>query len=309
MSPKIDIRGEAIRAAAPTLAAVLQDLLRRIRSRDPELELSRLTDIIAAEDYPGALRAAGAAGEAAGAARLVHSAAGMVLVLDGRQACAALAGEPEALVDFIHLFHRELCRAHYAAAGMGSAAPASAFEGHFLPATAGMAAEYCANRRAAWSLPAGSDLLLPHLAELLDLVPASLQEEIMEYQLDSHLDSLVTKALPRLTHLLQSAAYSLGYLAGIGRSVGEISPELKQRIDASVLGEAWDGLAQQLDDLYAEPGASGAALLDSAVTVLARLGIKATPTEGGAMWVEVAPLSTEDAAAALARLSARNRPA
>lgn len=184
--------------------------------------------------------------------------------------------------------------------------PADALAAQFAPVVARMFDEYRANRASAWSLPARADLLLPHLLGLLEELPAACERALADYRLDGNLDALAGISMARLALLMQTTAFSLGYLAGLGRSVADIAPELKAGIDASLLGREWPRIAALLAGAAASEGEARALQLDMlrtrVIAVLGAMGLSARLGADGAVWMDVADASAEATAAAVARM-------
>ncbi|MBX3685587.1 MAG: hypothetical protein KF909_05610 [Rhodocyclaceae bacterium] len=301
MSVQVECRGEALQGAAPMLTKVIETLLARTAERDPDLDLEDLELIVVAEDYTLALAqlSGGEAVGGEGVVRAIHREESVTMLLDGRHMSAALAGDAEAVAAFVHLFHRELCRIHDARVRLGRAEGLAAlldceFDRQLLPIAESMWAEYFSTRRSVWSLPASSDLMLNHLADLNDAFPPSMQEEIALHLAANDLDALFARSLGRITHLLQTIAHCQGYLAGLGRPLSQLSPELEQMLVKGFLAEAWPQTGEVLDQLYRGEARSAealyAALLPQIQTVFAALGQRIRRAEDGGVWLDPIPM-------------------
>jgi hypothetical protein len=298
--PTIELRGDRL-AGALTLRTTLADLLDRLYARDSALDASRLralvvTDVVAAPAH-GQTEAPPLARE--------DAADGCTITLAAPYVEQALGGDADQLLQLVHLLHRELWRGQLTLDPVAAAA-ADALAAQFSPIVTRMFDEYRANRASAWSLPAKADLLLPHLLGLLEELPAACERALADYRLDGNLDALAGVSMARLALLMQTTAFSLGYLAGLGRTVADIAPELKDGIDASLLGREWPRIAALLAGAAASEGEARTLQLDMlrtrVIAVLGAMGLAARLGEDGAVWMDVADASTEATAAAVARM-------
>ncbi len=299
MEVKVECRGERIGEAAPMLTQVLHTLMARILERDADLDLSALEKITVAEDYAAAIHEETGEANAAGVVRAVHGESAVGLVIDGAHMAAALAGDAEQVAGFVHLFHRELCRIHDARARLGQSDALELLLGceydrHLLPIAESMWAEYFSTRRSVWSLPQGSDLMLTHLADLLEALPPAMNEEIVLHLGSNDLDGLFARSVGRIAHLVQTMAHCQGYLAGLERSLQEIGPEYQDLLAASPLAAAWAPLAHRLGVLFASPSRSTEsiylALQQDVMEVFAALGLRIRRAEDGGVWVDPLPV-------------------
>lgn len=298
MDVKVEFRGERLAEAAVTLTQVFETLLARILERDADLELSALRRIIVAEDYAGELQRL--CGEVAGqgVVRAIHDTASVALLVDGVHLGAALAGEAEQVAALVHLFHRELCRIHDARARLGQSASLQEllgcdFDRQLLPIAESMWAEYFSTRRAVWSLPGGSDLMLSHLADLVEVLPQAIGEEILLHLGGEDLDGLFAQSCGRVTHLLQTMAHCQGYLAGLDRGLAEVAPEYDEMLRASLLGPLWNPVARRLARLFEAPALDTEAIYLSLqpdiLGAFAALGLSLRRAEDGAVWLDARP--------------------
>lgn len=281
--------------AAETLISALRRLVTGLQERDAELGRGAACRLVVADDFAGALAEQGVAVLQPGVVHAIHGPDEVMLMMDGRRVAAALAGAPEELARLVHLLHRELWRVEVAARRQVSPAPvANDFERHLLPVVEALWAEYASTRRAAWSLPADADLLLPHLAELVDALPAATAGEITLALAEGSLDELFSRALGRVTHLMQVAGHVQGYLAGLGQGLDSLSPAFAARIRTSFLGPRWARLARLLEALDGSDGQWDGVFLHNTlrpevVAVFAALGLDLRPAEDGAVWLEPRP--------------------
>lgn len=301
MNVQVECRGEALQGAAPMLTKVIETLIARTVERDPDLDLEDLELIVVAEDYTLALAqlTGGDAVGGEGVVRAIHGEESVTMLLDGRHMSAALAGDAEAVAGFVHLFHRELCRIHDARTRLGRAEGLAAlldcdFDRQLLPIAESMWAEYFSTRRAVWSLPASSDLMLNHLADMHEALPPSMQEEITLHLAANDLDALFARSLGRITHLLQTIAHCQGYLAGLDRPLAQLSPELEQMLTAGFLGVGWPRIGEVLAELYSGNTRSAealyVALLPEIQAVFAALGLMIRRAEDGGVWLDPMPV-------------------
>jgi hypothetical protein len=294
MAVTVECRGVAP-DVAPVVEAAIETVVGRIRQRDTQLMPPGDLLILLAQDYSATLgQLTGRAVPEGGVAQAVHIAAGVHLVLDARHVAGALAGEAEGVARLVHLVHRELARLH--AAADRAADPALAglltgeFERHLYPLAEGMWEEYFSTRRSVWSLPVEADLLLPHLVDLVEVLPAATAEEIALAAGDGSMQECFARTLGRVAHLVQSMGHCQGYLAGLGRHLEAISPDGATRLQASFAGARWARSARMLDALYGSAGKWDAdflysALLPEVVGHFAGLGLQLQRSEDGGVWL------------------------
>jgi hypothetical protein len=298
---QVECRGEKIAAVAPTVEIVIRELVRRICDRDTALE-GLPGHIIVADDLLAVLVALGEPEPPAGAivptvARTVYRAEGPVLVLEGAQVAAALGGEAEDMARFVHLLHSEMwrMRLHLDALAAGEDALGawreSVFDSQLRPVVEAMRHEYGVTRRAVWSLPADADLMLRHLMDVIDALPPATQEDISFALSGDDLDGLFLRSLGRVAHLLQTTAHAQGYLAGLGKPLAAISPELDRALADGFFGSHWGPLTEQLDGLFRAQGevdveAQRQRLQETLVGVFAALGLQLRRAEDGGVWIE-----------------------
>lgn len=277
---------------AGALEAALREMLAGLQAREGAGFTAAPVALVVVDELAQAAAEAGLPPAPAAPARALLHAGGAELLLDGRRVAAALGGEAQELARLTHLLHLELWRlqedvARQARPGLAR----NAFEQHLLPVVEGWWAEYCANRRAVWSLPADADLLLPHLAELLEVLPAATAEDITLALADGDMSDLFARALGRVTHLLQVAGHVQGCLAGLGRSLESLSPELAERLAGSFLGPRWARGGRLLEALYGSAGQWDGEFLHNALrpevlAVFSALALDLRPDAEGGLWLE-----------------------
>jgi hypothetical protein len=298
----IDIRGERLQAGAATLRSTLSELLDRLYARDGALEPARLHALVVTDDMPHAAPG-GAPAEMPPLLRQ-DDGDGFTLYLAAPFVDQSLAGEADQLLQLVHALHRELWRAQIATEG-ASTAPADALATQFAPIAALMLDEYRANRSSAWSLPGDADLLLPHLLRLLDELPAASERALADYRIDGDLETLVGLGIARLTHLMQTTAFCMGYLAGLGRTAADIAPELQAGIASSILGREWPRIAALLAGAAASEGEGRTLQTDMlrtrVIAVLGQMGLGARPGPDGTVWMDVTEASARATAEAVSR--------
>ncbi|TVO51952.1 hypothetical protein [Denitromonas halophila] len=298
MITRVVCRGDKIEAVGPTIEIVLKELARRICERDSALD-GVLEQIVVADDLPAALVSLGEAPAPAGAivptvARTLYLDAGPVLVLEGAQVVAALGSEVDAMARFVHLLHGELWRVrlHLDALAAGQAGLGawrdSVFDSQLRPVVEAMRGEYAVSRRTVWSLPNDADLMLKHLLDVIDALPAATADDVATGAAD--LDGLFLRSLGRIAHLVQTAAHVQGYLAGLERGVDAISTEMGEAIRGSFFGPHWAALEGQLNALFcaSEPAAVEAARSEIQHTlqaVFGSLGLQLRRAEDGGVWL------------------------
>jgi hypothetical protein len=279
----IEISGERLQAHGAALRSTLFDLLTRLHARDTGLDPSHLLRVVV-NDVP----ASGPTPPQEGIPPLFRSGDpdAVVLHLAAPFVEQALAGDSDQLLQMVHAMHRELWRARIAT----DPAPVEAGDGltaRFSPIAALMLDEYRANRNSAWSLPGNADLLLPHLLGLLDELPAAGERALAQCREDGDIERFMGLTIARLTHLMQTAAFCLGYLAGLGRTAADISPELKTVIDASILAGEWPRMAALLAGAAACDGDARALQMDMLririLAVLERMGLRTSLDGDGAI--------------------------
>jgi hypothetical protein len=280
----IDLRCARPAASADTLRTALTELLARLHARDGGLTAARLQGVILRDDATEADQAAALSRE--------DAADGFTITLSAPFVERSLSGAPEHMLQLVHALHRELWRGELAAEPATEQAR-DALTAQFSPIADLMLAEYRANRASAWSLPSDADLLLPHLLRLLDEFPAASARAQSDYLQDGDLDTLVGLCMARLTHLMQTVAFCLGYLAGLQRSAADIAPELKAGIDSSLIGREWPRIAALLAGAAASDGDGRALQMDLLATritsVLAAMGLVARLGHDGAVRMDVVP--------------------
>ena len=301
MVTQVDCRGEKIGAVGPTVEIVLKELVRRICARDQALE-GIPGHVVVADDFAAALVELGDPPPPPGAvvptvARTLFREAGPVLVLEGAQVAAALGGEAEDMARFVHLLHSEMwrIRLHLDALAAGEDALGawqdSVFDSQLRPVVEAMRHEYGVTRRAVWSLPTDADLMLKHFMDVLDALPPATQEDVTLALSGNDLDGLFVRSLGRIAHLVQTAAHAQGYLAGLGKPLAAISPQMDAALREGFFGVHWGPLTEQLDAVFHAGGAAEIEmqrqrLQETVVDVFASLGLQVRRAEDGGVWIE-----------------------
>jgi len=298
---QVECRGDRIGEVAPTVEIVLRELVRRIGARDQTLE-GLPGHVVVADDFPAALVSLGEPPAPAGAivptvARTLYREAGPVLVLESGQVATAMGGEAEDMARFVHLLHSEMwrMRLHLDALAAGEDALGawqdSVFDSQMRPVVEAMRSEYAVTRRSVWSLPADADLMLKHFMDVVDALPPATHEDVTLAMASNDLDGLFVRSLGRIAHLLQTAAHAQGYLAGLGKPLASISPELDAALTQSFFGAHWGPLTEQLDALFNAADAAGIegqrqVIQETMVAVFAGLGLQVRRAEDGSVWIE-----------------------
>jgi prepilin-type N-terminal cleavage/methylation domain-containing protein len=226
----IDFDGPTSTTNAHTLRQVIEALLERIQARDEDLDLAALSRIVIADDLAATEHRFGVA--PAGAehlSRIVSDEGGLALLFDGSKLWQILSGDGAEIARLIHHLHKECWRLHDSRAPVPDSSDAPLARA-LAPIVAAMWQEYRINRRSAWSVPADSDLLLNHLAALLQALPDGMQEEITLYYAAQDLDDLFAKSLGRIAHLMQAVAHVQGYLDGLGQPLKAVSAEMHELV-------------------------------------------------------------------------------
>ena len=289
---KIEFDGPVSKANAATLSQVLEALLARIQARDTGLDLSALTRILVTDELAAAeqrLGAAPVAGEHL--SRIVTDGDGLALLFDGARLWQILEGDGAEIARLIHHLHKECWRVHDARQPQAAEAPTPLARA-LAPIVAAMWQEYRINRRSAWSLPPDSDLLLNHLAALLQALPAGMQEEITLYFADQDLDGLFAKSMGRIAHLMQAVAHVQGYLDGMGQPLQAVSGEMHELVAGSFLSPIWLTTAQHLAAGHdIGPGELADVPLRRDIhNAFATFGLQLRE-EDGDVWVDVQPIA------------------
>lgn len=293
----IEFDGPVSSATAPLIRQVIEALIQRIVARDADLDLSALDRIVVADDLATAEARFGvtpAAGEHL--SRIVEGKPGFTLLMNGVKLWSILEGDSAEIARLIHHLHKECWRLHDAARPAAAAEAGTPLARALAPIVAVMWQEYRINRRTAWSLPADSDLLLNHLAALLEALPGGMQEEITLYFADQDLDGLFAKSTGRIAHLMQAVAHVQGYLDGMEQPLKAVSAEMADRVSKSFLSPIWMTTAQHLAAGHAiEPGELADAPLRRDVhAAFATFGLMIRESEDGDVWVDVEPLTPPD---------------
>lgn len=289
---KIEFDGAVSSANANTLSQVIEALLARIQARDTGLDLSALTHILVTDELAAAeqrLGAAPVAGEHL--SRIVTDGDGLALLFDGARLWQILEGDGAEIARLIHHLHKECWRVHDARQPQAAEAPTPLARA-LAPIVAAMWQEYRINRRSAWSLPPDSDLLLNHLAALLQALPAGMQEEITLYFADQDLDGLFAKSMGRIAHLMQAVAHVQGYLDGMGQPLQAVSGEMHELVAGSFLSPIWLTTAQHLAAGHdIGPGELADVPLRRDIhNAFATFGLQLRE-EDGDVWVDVQPIA------------------
>lgn len=289
---KIEFDGPVSSANANTLSQVIEALLARIQARDSGLDLSLLSRIIVTDQLAAAEQQLGAmpvAGEHL--TRIVADGDGLALLFDGARLWQTLEGDGAEIARLIHHLHKECWRLHDARQPQAAAADTPLARA-LAPIVAAMWQEYRINRRSAWSLPPDSDLLLNHLAALLQALPGGMQEEITLYFADQDLDGLFAKSLGRIAHLMQAVAHVQGYLDGMGQPLQAVSGEMHELVAGSFLSPIWLTTAQHLAAGHdIEPGELADVPLRRDIhNAFATFGLQLRE-EDGDVWVDVQPIA------------------
>lgn len=289
---KIEFDGPVSSANASTLSQVIEALLARIQARDTGLDLSLLSRIIVTDQLAATEQQLGAtpvAGEHL--SRIVADGDGLALLFDGARLWQTLEGDGAEIARLIHHLHKECWRLHDARQPQAAAADTPLARA-LAPIVAAMWQEYRINRRSAWSLPPDSDLLLNHLAALLQALPGGMQEEITLYFADQDLDGLFAKSLGRIAHLMQAVAHVQGYLDGMGQPLAAVSGEMHKLVAKSFLSPIWLTTAQHLAAGHdIEPGELADVPLRRDIhNAFATFGLQLRE-EDGDVWVDVQPIA------------------
>lgn len=290
----IEFDGPISSANAATLRQVIEALVGRIQARDTGLDLSALSRVVIADDLPAAEHKAGAAPVAGDhLSRIVFDGPQVALLFDGAKLWQILSGDGAEIARLIHHLHKECWRVHDARnpAPEASSAPLALA---LAPIVGAMWQEYRINRRSAWSLPADSDLLLNHLAALIQALPDGMQEEITLYFADQDLDGLFAKSLGRIAHLMQAVAHVQGYLDGMEQPLSNVSAEMHELVANSFLSPIWLTTARHLAAGHAiEPGElADIPLRRDIQSAFATFGLQIRESEDGSdVWVDVTPLT------------------
>ena len=290
----IEFDGSTSTENADTLRQVIEALVSRIQARDAELDLSALSRIVVTDDLPATEQQFGALPVAGDhLSRIVTDGADgkLALLFDGSKLWAILSGDGAEVARLIHHLHKECWRLHDAPTPPADTA-ATPLARALSPIVSAMWLEYKINRRSAWSIPTDSDLLLNHLAALMQALPGGMQEEITLYYADQNLDELFAKSLGRIAHLMQAVAHVQGYLDGMGQPLQAVSGEMHELVAGSFLSPIWLTTAQHLAAGHdIEPGELADVPLRRDIhNAFATFGLQLRE-EDGDVWVDVQPIA------------------
>lgn len=293
----IEFDGSTSTENADTLRQVIEALVSRIQARDAELDLSALSRIVVTDDLPATEQQFGALPVAGDhLSRIVtdkDSTEGkLALLFDGSKLWAILSGDGAEVARLIHHLHKECWRLHDAPTPPADTA-ATPLARALSPIVSAMWLEYKINRRSAWSIPTDSDLLLNHLAALMQALPGGMQEEITLYYADQNLDELFAKSLGRIAHLMQAVAHVQGYLDGMEPPLKDVSATMQELVSQSFLSPIWLTTAQHLAAGHAiGPGElADIPLRRDVQAAFATFGLQIRESEDGSdVWVDVQPL-------------------
>lgn len=265
---------------AALIRQVLQQVLSQIQARDSALPPASLQRVVVAEGFA-------ARPEATGPMLARHEQDGVTLWIDAGHVAQALAGDMNAVATLIHALHRELCRIELAQQRLSSQMLAAGLAADLAAVVEGVWLEYASTRRSAWSLPAEADLMLGHLADLLEVLPAAMAEDVATDAVQGDLQGLYVKALARIAHLLHTMAHAQGYLAGLQRGLAQAFPELDARLAGSALAPAWARLGEALEAGHCGDPAAQQRLEQEIVALFAVFGLRLSATEHGEAWLEL----------------------
>ena len=265
---------------AALIGQVLQQVLGQIQARDPALPPACLRRLVVAEGFA-------ARPDAAGPLLARHDDDGVTLWLDAGHVARSLAGDMNSVAGLIHALHRELCRIDIAQQRLAGQMPATGLAADLAAVVEGVWLEYAATRRSAWSLPADADLMLGHLADLLEVLPGAMAEDIASDGVQGELQALYVKALARIAHLLHTMAHARGYLAGLQRDLAQAFPELDAQLSGSVFAASWARLSEALEAAHRGEEAAWQRLEQEIVALFAAFGLRLSATAGGEAWLEL----------------------
>ena len=293
----IEFDGPTSTDNADTLRQVIEALVSRIQARDAELDLSALSRIVVTDDLPATEQKFGAMPVAGDhLSRIVsdgdNTGGKLALLFDGSKLWQILSGDGAEVARLIHHLHKECWRLHDAPRPPADTA-STPLARALAPIVSAMWLEYKINRRSAWSIPADSDLLLNHLAALMQALPDGMQEEVTLYYADQNLDELFAKSLGRIAHLMQAVAHVQGYLDGMELPLKEVSGTMHELVSQSFLSPIWLTTAQHLAAGHAI-GAGELAdipLRRDVQAAFSTFGLQIRESEDGSdVWVDVQPL-------------------
>lgn len=289
----IDVRCKGIEdSVAGFLKTGIEALVGRLRERDGGIAQTVPVRLQLVDDMASAVATAGFPAPAPPATQVVGGKEGATLLVDGRLAAAAFAGDGKDLARLAHRIHLDLWQIEEAVGRAGpGVAPANALEQHLAPVVEGLWAEYAAARRAAWTLPADADLMLPHLVELFEALPPATTGDASLALAGGDLEDLFRRSLGRVTHLMQVVGHVHGCLAGIGAPIENLSPALAGRVSQSFLGSRWGATGRVLAALFGSVGQWDAAFLQQTLrpeveAAFTGLGLTLRPTDDGGLWLE-----------------------
>jgi hypothetical protein len=157
----------------------------------------------------------------------------------------------------LHLIHHELCHVHDDNKKLDAFPEAilkKSYEGkdrYIHPLAEICWSEYIANRLS--SSTAKLDFAAFMTTNFADAIPRTkplVNEEIRAYRTRNDLDRLLDFFGHHGAFLPKAAAYTCGYLDGIGITLRELSPEADDRLNGSYFELTWNGMRAALGEMY-----------------------------------------------------------
>jgi hypothetical protein len=200
----------------------------------------------------------------------------------------------------LHLLHHELCHVHDDNKKLDALAEyvlkhRYAGKDIFIrPLAEACWSEYIANRLSSGSAIDASVLgMCQSLTDAIERTKLQIDTEILSYRLHGDLDQLMGVFQRHGEFLVKSAAYVLGYMDGLGRSLLELSPQAAEILAGSYFEPAWNEMQSALGEMYgAYPGGwKNLEVYDPLVLTMEKyyttMGLTLSTTEDGRAYVKI----------------------
>ncbi|MGE7430699.1 hypothetical protein ACQKLM_21615 [Bacillus thuringiensis] len=119
----------------------------------------------------------------------------------------------------------------------------------------GLWSEYFALRKSASTIPLGSDLDIPFLKELVELISSEIEQHIKEYRFDADINKLFSIVDSKVSFLLTMTVTCLGRIHGLGdydedMLEGTAEIDFKNLFGKNEFNETWKNLWIELEGIY-----------------------------------------------------------
>ncbi len=208
--------------------------------------------------------------------------------------------DDESLLTNIHLLHHEFCHVHDDNKKLDALHPfmlRHCYSGKDIligPLAEACWSEYMANLLS--SSTVGKDFLAAMTQSFIDAIGRTKQDidkEILSYRYHHDLERLINIFKRHGEYLIKSAAYILGYLDGLGKSLFEISVEAAEKLSGSYFEPIWKTMQESLRLMFQSypEDWKDLSIFNNLAIVLenyyAEMGLILSTTENGQMYVNV----------------------